>query len=124
MNWEDRLRQTDLPVPPPEARRALLRGATRRQARRRRGVTLRWATVGAAALLLALNLVVGGIQDRRLSKLLGPSPAVSVAVSPEAWRQREQMLAEILGETPPPKAGERHDQGPLSDLPQSGLRPV
>ena len=120
MDWESKLRETDLSAPPPETRRVLLCEAARRQSRRRRVTNLRWATVGLAAFLVAVNLVVGGLQDRHLSALMGPVPAISVAFSPEAWREQQQILAEILGEAPSPKAGEHHDQGPLSDLPTSG----
>ncbi|HEY3396187.1 MAG TPA: hypothetical protein VGM19_00885 [Armatimonadota bacterium] len=124
MDWESRLRETALPAPPEEPRRALLREAARRQAQRRRVTARRWATVGLAALLLALNLVVGGRQDRRLAALIGPLPPVSSAQLAEDWREQQQFLAEILGDTPTVQGGERHDYGPLSDFASSGPRPA
>ena len=123
MDWESKLRQAPLPAPPPETRRALLSEAARRQVRRRRVTAWRWATVGLAALLVAVNLIVGGLQDRRVAALVGPLPPVSSAQLAETWRE-QQMMAETLGDLPPAQGGERRDHGPISDLPSSGPRPA
>ena len=77
MDWEDRLREIDLPAPPTATRRALLREAARRQSGRRRAAVLRWATATLAAALIAVNVVVGSLQEQKLATMIGPatSPA-------------------------------------------------
>jgi hypothetical protein len=73
-----------------------------------------------AGLLVAVNLGFEAHHARRMEALLGPAPAASaVAFSPEAWREQQQMMAEMLGDENPSERGRSHDHGPLSDLPAS-----
>jgi hypothetical protein len=76
-----------------------------------------------AGLLVAINLGIDAHHARRMEALLGPAPPASaVAISPEAWRAQQQMLAELLGDPPQPERRPDHDCGPLSDLPACSAR--
>ena len=124
MDWEDRLREIDLPAPPTATRRALLREAARRQSGRRRAAILRWATATLVAVLIAVNVVVGSLQEQKLATMIGPVQGTSATQLAKALRARDQLLTESLGGVPAAPGGEQHDDGPISDLPSSGPRPA
>ena len=115
---ERQLAQAAGPLPPRQARAALLaRAEERLRKRARRGRQFRWAVAATAVLLVAVNLGFEAHHSRRLTALLGPAPAASVvAASPEAWREQQQMMAEILGDTTPPERRPSYGHGPISEI--------
>jgi hypothetical protein len=125
-DWENRLRETALPLPPPEAQPALLRRAEARLRVRRRGQALRWAVVTVIGLLVVVNLTFGAAQVGRLEALGGGprATAVSCASLLAAWRQRDQLLSETgwpLGDVEIERMN-GDDNGPVSDLSTLGAR--
>ncbi len=99
--FEEQLRAIPLGTPDPQVKRRLMQRAARAARPQRRGLTVRWAFAAAAALLLVINLGFGQIHQERIARITGRpgyTQGTSGVAYAEALEQREQLMAELLGE--------------------------